>query len=510
MPPDLDPMMTEAEKPQIAPDLSGHALRGGMVIGSAQLIRIAVQFASVVVLSRLLTPQDFGLVACVAPVIAFVSMFQDLGYGQAIVQRREISQQQISSVFWTTAALGVACTLLAILASPAVAWFFHDSRLVLLTMAASFSLILGSLAAVPSGLLNRRLQFRGLAFTDALAAFSGLAAAIIAALLGARYWSLVISALVTSVVTLLGYWTYARWKPGGPTVRFVDREIGTFGANLTGFTFVSYFARNLDNVLIGRKLGAIALGYYDRAFKLLSFPIQNLNGPLYSVMTPLLSRVQDDKPRLRAMFIRSAGQLTLVIVPAMAALISVSHDAVLLVFGPHWEPVAPIFFFLGIVGLVQPLTNATGWVLIAQGRTDIMFRLGLMTSCIAVAAFFLGLRFGGAVGLAAAYAMAESLFKAPIQYTALHRVGPVTAGDLCHLQIPLLLAAGLTLAIVRFVLRGALGLHGIPIIAFAVIVSYASAVLVTAIRPEGLPVLLESRELFRRLWATKPASSPQP
>src|SRR3569833_2302972 len=266
LPRDLDPMLTEAEKPQIAPDLSGHALRGGMVIGSAQLIRIAVQFASVVILSRLLTPQDFGLVACVAPVIAFVSMFQELGYGQAIVQRREISQQQISSVFWTTAALGVACTLLAILASPAVAWFFHDSRLVLLTMAASFSLILGSLAAVPSGLLNRRLQFRGLAFTDALAAFSGLAAAIIAALLGARYWSLVISALVTSVVTLLGYWTYARWKPGGPAVRFVDRKIGTFGANLTGFTFVSYFARNLDNVLIGRKLGAIALGYYDRAF----------------------------------------------------------------------------------------------------------------------------------------------------------------------------------------------------------------------------------------------------
>ena len=484
---------------ELPASLSGRALRGGVIIGSAQLIRVGLQFCSVIVLSRLLSPQDFGLVGCVTPVITFVGLFQDLGYGQAIVQRREISQNQISSIFWITAGLGLASALVAAILSPAVAWFFHDSRLVLLTLAASVSLLFGSLAAVPNGLLNRRLNYRGLAITDASAAAAALTSAIVSALLGARYWSLIIAALAGNFLTGLGYWTFARWRPKRPSTRYVDKEIGRFGANLTGFTFVSYFSRNLDNVLIGRRLGTAALGYYDRAFKLLSFPIQHLNAPLYSVMTPLLSRVQDDKPRFRAMFLRAAGQLTLFVVPAMAALVSVSHDFVLLAFGPRWEQVAPIFFYLGIAGMVQPLTNATGWILIAQGRTDVMFRLGIATSLITVVSFFVGLHFGGAVGLAAAYAIAESLIKAPIQYAVLHRVGPVSARDLCRLQIPLLVSAGFTMAFVIFVLRGMAGLHGLPLIASAAIISFGSATLITAIRPQGREVLSESGTLLRRL-----------
>ena len=494
-----DPMTIESNQAEIAGSLSGHALRGSVIIGSAQLVRVSVQFLSVVILSRLLSPQDFGLVACVSPVIAFVSMFQDLGYGQAIVQSREISQEQISSIFWTTAALGLVCAVTTVLASPGVAWFFHDSRLVLLTIGASVSVMLGSLTAVPGGLLNRRLQFRGLALSDGLAALIGLVSAVAAALAGARYWSLIISTIATSVATVVGYWATARWRPSRPRWRTVDREIGSFGANLTGFTFVSYFARNLDNVLIGRKLGSIELGFYDRAFKLLSFPIQNINGPLYSVMTPLLSRVQDDRARFRAMFLRSAGQLTLLLVPAMAGLVAASQDAVVLVFGPRWEPVAPIFFYLGIVGMVQPLTNATGWILIAQGRTDVMLRLGIITSAITASSFFLGLHFGGAVGLAAAYAIAECLLKAPIQYGVLHRVGPVTFGDFCRMQIPLLLAAGSTIAIVRFVLSDMMELHGILHVATALALSYALAIVVTATRPSGRMVLKESWGLARRL-----------
>jgi O-antigen/teichoic acid export membrane protein len=495
----LDRITAGPEAPEIPSSLSGRALRGGMIIGSAQVIRIGLQFCSVIVLSRLLSPQDFGLVGCVTPVITFVGLFQDLGYGQAIIQRREISDQQVSSIFWITAALGLASALVAATLSPAVAWFFHDSRLVLLTLAASVSLLFGSLAAVPNGLLNRRLNYRGLAITDASAAAVALTSAIVSALLGARYWSLIIAALAANFLTGLGYWTFARWRPNRPSTKYVDKEIGLFGANLTGFTFVNYFSRNLDNVLIGRRLGTAALGYYDRAFKLLSFPIQHLNAPLYSVMTPLLSRVQDDKPRFRAMFLRAAGQLTFFVVPAMAALVSVSHDFVLLAFGPRWEQVAPIFFYLGIVGMVQPLTNATGWILIAQGRTDVMFRLGIVTSLITVAAFFVGLHFGGAVGLAAAYAIAESFIKAPIQFAVLHRIGPVTAADLCRLQLPLLISAASTVAFVTFVLRGVLNMNGVPLIASALFVSFASAILVTAIRPQGREVLSETRMLFHRI-----------
>jgi O-antigen/teichoic acid export membrane protein len=490
-PPDLEP--------QPPASLSGHAVRGGVVIGSSQLVRIAVQMLSVVVLSRMLLPEDFGLVAAVTPVIGFISMFQDLGYGQAIIQRKNISNEQISAVFWTTAALGLLCASAVILISPAVAWFFHDRRLLLITISASAPILLGSLMSVPSGLLNRHLNFRGLAVADALGAVAGLVSAVIAALLGARYWSLMISSAVSSIVIVTGYWINARWRPDRPR-RFVDREIGAFGAHLTGFTFVNYFARNLDNILIGHKAGSVQLGYYDRAYKLLYFPIQNINGPLYRVMTPLLSRVQDDKQRFREMFLRSTGQLTLFIVPGMAALVAVSHEFVALVFGPRWEPVAPIFLYLGINGLLQPLGNATGWIFIAQGRTDVMFRVGVVTSLITVASFFVGLNLGGAVGLAAAYAFVEYFLKSPIQYAVLHRLGPVRASDLCWQQFPLLVAAGATFAIVQFLLRGSLGMNGVPLIVMAVLISYASALAITSIRPGGRAVLAESKRLAGTVW----------
>jgi O-antigen/teichoic acid export membrane protein len=491
---------TTEEVSEAPTGLAGHAVRGGVVIGAAQVIRVAVQMISVVVLSRLLLPEDFGLIAAVTPVIGFVSMFQDLGYGQAIVQRRDITQEQISSVFWTTAALGMLCAVVTILASPVVAWFFHDRRLLLITISASIPLLMGSLMSVPSGLLNRHLNFRGLAVSDAAGALVGLAFGIIAAYLGARYWSLMISSAVGSLVILLGYWKSAKWRPDKPKARFVDQEIGTFGANLTGFTFVNYFGRNLDNILIGHRAGSVSLGYYDRAYKLLYFPIQNINGPLYRVMTPLLSRVQDDKLRFREMFLRSTGQLTLFIVPAMAALVAVPNEVVLLVFGAHWQPVAPIFFYLGVNGLLQPLGNATGWIFIAQGRTDVMFRVGLITSLITVVSFFVGLHLGGAVGLAAAYAFVEYFLKSPIQYAVLHRMGPVKAWDLCWQQGPLLLAAGITLLLVHFVFRGMLNLHGISLIAFAVLVSYASAIGITALRPGGRSVLKESNRLIALVW----------
>jgi O-antigen/teichoic acid export membrane protein len=486
--------------PEAPPSMAADAVRGGVVVGTAQLIRIAVQMTSVVVLSRLLAPEDFGLVAAVTPVIGFVSMFQDLGYGLAIVQRKEISREQISSVFWTTAALGTLCALVTIIASPAVAWFFHDSRLLLITIASSVLLVLGSLMCVPSGLLNRRLNFRGLAISDTLGAVCGLACAVVAAYLGARYWSLLISSTVSSFVIVFGYWKFAGWKPDRPKAQFVDREIGAFGANLTGSTFVNYFALNLDNVLIGHKAGSVQLGYYDRAYKLLYFPIQNINGPLYRVMTPMLSRVQDDRPRFREMFLRGTGQLTLFTVPAMAALVAVPHDFVVLVFGARWAPVAPIFFYLGINGLLQPLGNATGWVFIALGRADTMFRVGIVTSLVTVASFFVGLHFGGAVGLAAAYAFVEYALKAPIQFMAVHRLGTVTAGDLCRQQIPLLVAAAVTVVTVRTIFQRTLHLQGLSVIAVAVLVSYVCALAITVIRPGGRAVLDETKRLIGRVW----------
>ena len=170
-----------------------------------------------------------------------------------------------------------------------------------------------------------------------------------------------------------------------------------FGANLVGFGLVNFLARNLDNVLIGCFSGAAALGYYDRAYKLLLLPLYNVNAPLSRVTVPLLSRIESDKPRLRNAFLKITSQVGLVTIPGMAALVATSGETVEILFGPGWQPVAPIFAWLGLAGLVQPITWAVTWLLVAQGRTATMFRWGAYASSTAILSFAVGLRWGPSV-----------------------------------------------------------------------------------------------------------------
>lgn len=266
------------------------ALRGGLVTGLAQGFKVAIQFVSTIILARLLAPRDFGLVAAVAPVVAFVSLFQHLGLQEAVVQRKEISGEQLDQVFWVTALVGFVCMLVIVGLSPAVALFYNDPRMVGITAAISVSVLLGSLTALPLSLMNRRLQFGQLAFNDVAAALAGLLTSAGSAYAGFGYWSLILGTTATASVAMLAAWFAAPHRPGRPRFR-MDTDILAFGANLTGFNLVNFFARNLDNILIGKFVGTVQLGYYDRAYKLLLFPVQNINAPIRRVIIPMLSRI---------------------------------------------------------------------------------------------------------------------------------------------------------------------------------------------------------------------------
>jgi PST family polysaccharide transporter len=353
------------------------AMRGGALVGAAQGIRVLVQLVSIVVLSRLLSPADFGLMASVAPVITFITLFQDLGMQQAVIQRRDITPFQINQIFWTTAAFGTGCALVIALISPGVAWFYHDPRLTVFTAVAAVPILIASLASLPIGLLNRQMQFGQLARLDIIGALLAFVATVIGAWAGMGYWALLLTPFLLNGTLLAGGWMLCRFRPSRLPWPLLDREIAAFGSNLTGFNFMNYFARNLDNILIGRYNGAVELGYYDRAYKLLLFPLQNINAPLSRVMVPLMSRAQEDLPHLRDIYLRTVRHLTLLTVPGMAGAVAVSHEMVLFLFGPKWLSVAPIFACLGLAGLLQPLHNSTGWLFISQGKTRAMLHWGV-------------------------------------------------------------------------------------------------------------------------------------
>ena len=408
------------------------ALRGGLLTVIAQGIKIVVQFLSVIVLARLLIPEDFGLVASVSPIVAFVALFQNLGLQQAVVQRKEISQRQLNQVFWMSAIAGLASTAIVVALSPAVAAYYGDARMVGITIGAGLPLFLGSLAAMPLSLMNRHLQFGQLAINDVVTAIAGFATAALAAYAGMGYWSLVIGPAASAAVALLAAWRVAQFRPDKPVFK-IDRDIMSFGANLTGFNLVNFFSRNLDNILIGKFSGVVELGYYDRAYKLLLFPLQNINQPLTRLMIPLLSRIQDDKKRFRDIYMQTNWVLAAVTVPAIAALTLTSAQVVGILFGDRWLPVAPIFAWLGIAGLIQPISSTTGWIFICQDRTKTMFRWGMYSSVTTVVSFVVGLHWG-AVGVAAAYAISGYILRVPVLAVLVQRVGPVTAIDILLVQ----------------------------------------------------------------------------
>lgn len=408
------------------------ALRGGLVTGGAQVVRMAIQFVSVVVLARLLVPEDFGLVASVSPIVAFVGLFQNLGLQQAVIQRKEIAERQLNQVFWISAVVGLACTLVVVALSPAVARFYGDPRMTGITIAAALPLFLGSLAALPLALMNRRLRFGQLALNDVYAAVVGLLVTAAAAWLGMGYWSLVIGPAASAAVALLAAWWATRWMPGRPEFR-IDRDIIAFGANLTGFNLVNFFSRNLDNILIGRFAGPVDLGYYDRAYKLLLFPLQNVTQPLSRVMIPLMSRIQEDKARFRDVYLRTNWLLAMVTMPGIAALTLAAEPTVSLLFGKQWLPVAAIFAWLGVASFMQPVSSTTGWIFICQGETKTMFRWGIYSSLTTVLAFVVGLKWG-AIGVAAAYAISGYVLRVPVLAYLLQRLGPVSAIDFLLVQ----------------------------------------------------------------------------
>ncbi|RUW24122.1 lipopolysaccharide biosynthesis protein [Mesorhizobium sp. M4B.F.Ca.ET.215.01.1.1] len=414
------------------PQFGRVALRGGLVTAGSQGFKMVIQFISVIILARLLVPEDFGLVASVGPIVAFVGLLQNLGLQQALVQRKDISDRQLNQVFWVSALVGLGSSVVVAALAPAIAAFYGDQRMLGITLASALPLLLGSIAAVPLALMNRHLQFGQLALNDVVTAAAGLLAAAIAAWAGMGYWSLVLGPAVAAVVALAAAWLVVRWTPSRPDLK-VDGDILSFGANLTGFNLVNFFSRNLDNILIGKYSGAIELGYYDRAYKLLLFPLQNITQPLTRVMVPLLSRIHDDKARFRDLYVRTNWMLAAVTMPGIAALTLTSDQVVALLFGPRWTAVAPIFAWLGIASLTQSVSSTTGWIFICQGKTKTMFQWGIYSSLTTVAAFIVGLHWG-AVGVAAAYAISGYVLRVPVLAVLVHRVGPVTAGDFLIMQ----------------------------------------------------------------------------
>jgi O-antigen/teichoic acid export membrane protein len=409
-------------------DLARRSARGGAITFAAQVIRFVIRTASIIALARLLTPSDYGLIAMVVVLVDFVSMFQYLGLATATVRWATLNHRQVSTLFWVNLALSATVMLATIAAAPGLAWFYQEPRLVAITACYAVSILLTGLNIQHEAILSRQMRFTAIAFIEITAITIGLCAAIVAGLYGAGYWALVINQLVMTSATVIGVWSMCGWRPGLPSRHSGIRSMLSYGGNLTGYNFTNYFARNLDNALIGKVWGAYQLGIYSRAYQMLLMPMAQINNPLVSVAVPALSRLSDSPERYRSAYLKIVEKIAMVTMPGIMFMIATSDWLVLILLGPQWRETGRIFMLLGVAAIIQPVTRTAPWLFTTQGRARELLHWGFISSAIAVVSIVAGLRWG-AMGVAASYAATDLCITTPLLFWYAGRRGPVRAAD---------------------------------------------------------------------------------
>lgn len=386
----LDAFTTE----HLQTDLKGRSVRGGVMTLTSQGVQFLMQSVATVVLARLLTPADFGLVAMVTAVSGLGQAFADLGLSEATIQRPDITHRQVSTLFWINVGIGLALTSIMAALAPVLGWFYREPRLKEIALLVSLTFLIGGLRVQHDALLKRQMRFAALAARDVVAYLIAVPVAITLALRGAGYWAIVALPLTLNLMQMVFSWLIVRWIPGLPRRNAKVGSMIVFGGNVAASYLLLSIIRNMDNVLIGWYWGAGPLGLYSRAYNLLMLPVRQLSDPARSVTVPAFSRVQSEKERFARYYLRAVSMIMWIGAPIFGLLLVAARPVIILVLGSQWVEAAPVFQLLVIAALGQLMFESTLWLFVSRGESRRLLKLLLITSPIIIGSFAIGLPFG--------------------------------------------------------------------------------------------------------------------
>lgn len=424
------------------------ALRGGLSSVASRAFGAVVQVCSVIILARLLTPEDYGLVAMVLAITSVAPIIVDLGTRDAVGQQERITPSEVSALFWITCAAGVALALLVVVSGPLIAQLYGDPRLTEIAWVSSLTVITSALTCQHYALLRRAMMFRHLALIEGGANLVGACTAVTMALLGAGYWALVVRPLITGMCVLGGVLWHCRWVPPRPTITPGVRQMLRFGTNLMGFVVADFIGRHADSVAIGMTAGAQRLGFYRKAL-LIYENLLDLTVALHGVASVSLSKLRDDHAELRRLWAKGLNTLSFYAMPAFGAVAVVGDDLIRLVLGEQWAFAGTLLTLLALRGIPHVVDRTLGWLHVAAGRPDRWARWGLLQACVQIVALLIGLPFG-IIGIVVAYSIAMYAMFVPTLVYAGRPLGVHARDVVAAIWQPLLgtllaVAVGLTL-----------------------------------------------------------------
>lgn len=415
------------DREHLTQDLKGKSVSGGLRTVGAQLFSFSLNIVTTIFLARLLLPTDYGLVAMVTSFTGFILIFKDLGMSQAIIQKDGLTQRIVSMVFWFNFYVSIALAGLILLIGPLLVMFYDEPKLLYISAIYAMTAIFGGLSTQQSALLSRQMRFKDLSSITMQASFFSLLPALYMAYMGMGYWALVAINVLNSAVTMILLWRRCNWRPDFVRIDKSIKEFVGFGAGISGFNMINYFARNLDNILIGKFLGSGPLGLYSKAYQLLMLPITQLRDPLNSVGIPALSSLYHKHEQYRKYYKEYLFLLSFFSMPIVVFLFISSEPLILFLLGPNWIEASEVFSLLAITAFIQPIASTRGMVMISSGHSTRYFFWGLWNAVFVTIAFVVGIQWG-LNGLAIAYAIVNYLILIPSLYYCFHST-PIKVKD---------------------------------------------------------------------------------
>ena len=296
-----------------------------------------------------------------------------------------------------------------------VAWFYKKPELIGVTAALAFTFIIGGFLIQHNALIKRHMRFDLMAIKTIISAIAGLVVSILAAISGLKYWALILGSFTITLLDVLLTFLFCPWLPEKLQKITGVRDMLKFGAHLTASSFVNYFSRNTDNMLIGRFIGATELGLYNKAYQIFMLPISNIRNPISQVAVPALSSLQKKPNQYKSYFYKISDILAAISFPIAIYLFFEADFIIKLVLGDQWTEAIPVFKLLSLAGLIQAVASLRGLVMITTGQSRRFLNWSIFYAIIAVSSFVIGLPYG-IEGVAGAYALAEYIVFIPSLY----------------------------------------------------------------------------------------------
>jgi PST family polysaccharide transporter len=370
-------------------------------IKKSVLINVLGKYSSVVIniiyiaiLSRILSPGEFGIIAVIMVFTTFFTLLADIGIGPSIIQNKKLNIMDYNSIYSFTFYYGILLSLLFIIISFPMSYFYNESSYIRISLLLSVSIFFSCINIVPNSLIYKDKKFTLISIRIFIISISSAIPTIYLASIGFSYYSIVIHSILVSLITYLWNIKYSKLK--FKLTFSIDslRKIQEFSKYQFIFSIVNYFSRNLDNILIGKFLGNTNLGYYNKSYQLMKYPVSYLTYAITPVLHPILSEHENDKKYIYNKYIKILKVLSILGIYITIASYIMSREIIIIMFGNQWELSIPSFRFLSISIWAQMLLSSTGSIFQSINRTKLMMQSGILSTLVIIISIVVGLLLG--------------------------------------------------------------------------------------------------------------------